>query len=63
MTKEKVIRRVREKLAKVQVYNYEALRTWGPGIASEMFQEDLDFLSSLLLLLEKRDEVQQRFSS
>ena len=56
MTKKKVIRRIREKLAKLYVYNETARKTWGSAVAADMFHEDLDFLSSLLQLLDEGED-------
>lgn len=58
MTKKRVLRRIREKLAKVSVYNQEARRMWGAHIAEEMFHEDLDFLSTLLRLIGEAEEFE-----
>ncbi len=58
MTKKRVLRRIREKLAKVSVYNQEARRMWGDHVASEMFHEDLDFLSTLLRLIGEAEEFE-----
>jgi len=58
MTKKRVLRRIREKLAKISVYNTEARKLWGSGIASEMFAEDLDFLCTLLQLLERVEDYE-----
>jgi hypothetical protein len=41
-----------EKLAKISVYRAEALKLYGRNIADEMFQTDLDFLSSVLYLID-----------
>ena len=51
MTKKRVLLRIREKLAKLHTYNDTARKLWGLEIAKEMYDEDLDFLSSLLVLL------------
>ncbi len=52
MTKKAVKRRVMEKLAKLQVYNEQARKTWGKEIAAEMFMTDLDFFSTVLYLID-----------
>lgn len=41
-----------EKLAKIQVYREQAAKTYGKGIAEEMFGQDLDFLSTVLYLID-----------
>ena len=56
MTKQKVIRKIREKLIKLTFYNDLAIKTWGKHIAADMFHEDLDYLSSILFLLEEKGE-------
>lgn len=56
MTKKQAKQRVMEKLAKVQVYRDAAKKTWGKAIADEMFQTDLDFLSTVLYLIDNPTE-------
>lgn len=51
MTRTEVINRVREKLIKLQLYNNEAIKTFGPSIAKEMFLSDLDYLTSILVYI------------
>lgn len=52
MTRKQVKQRLMEKLVKVQVYRSEAQKTWGRAIADEMFHADLDFLSSVIYLID-----------
>lgn len=56
MTKKQVKRRLMEKLAKIQVYRQQAEKTWGKSIADEMFGTDLDFLSTVLYLIDNPSE-------
>ena len=49
--------RIREKIGKLSFYNNQAAKMWGEAIANEMYQTDLDFLISLLVLIgESREE-------
>ena len=56
MTKKEVVMKAREKLVKLQFYNLQAEKTFGKSIAADMFHQDLDYLGSLLLLLEQVDD-------
>lgn len=51
MTRDQVILRVREKLAKLTFYHMEAEKLYGDAIAREMFSTDLDYLASILVLV------------
>ena len=56
MTKSQVVMRVREKLAKLHTYHSMAVKMWGETIAKEMYHEDLDFYTSLLLMIGETKE-------
>ena len=56
MTTERVLLRVREKLAKLHTYASTANKLYGEDISKDMYAEDLDFYSSLLILLGRIDK-------
>lgn len=56
MTRSQTILRIREKLAKLHTYHSMAVKLWGETIAKEMYQEDLSFYASLLLLIGETKE-------
>ena len=51
MSRDQVLTRVREKLAKLSFYHREAERLYGDNIANELFKTDLDYLASILVLI------------
>lgn len=56
MTKAQVILRIREKLAKLHTYHITASKLYGEEISKEMYQTDLDFYTSLLLMIGETKE-------
>lgn len=56
MSKNEVLRKLREKLAKLHVYNNEAYKLYGPEVAKTMFHTDLDFLATVIGLVGPEEE-------
>ena len=56
MEKNQVVLRLKEKFVKLQTYHHNAVKEYGEAIAKEMFANDLDFYTSLLMLLGKLDD-------
>ena len=55
MTKKEIIKRLQSKLIKIGVYKRDAEVRYGTSIAKELFEDDIDFISSTILLLTEEE--------
>lgn len=51
MTEEEVKKKIYQKIVKIGIYRRDAERLCGQELASSMYEEDLDFYSTILSLL------------